>query len=192
MQTPADIRYFAAAAGFRLWLKRNHAKADVLWVGFHKRATGARSMTWPESVDEALCVGWVDGIRKRVDDARYTIRFTARRSGSVWSAVNIKRMRQLSDEQRVQPAGKAAFDKRRENRFGIYAYEQRSVELPEPYAKPFRTNKKAWEFFRAQPAGYRKTIGWWVVSAKQESTRLRRLHMLIADSAAGRRVGVLR
>ena len=92
----------------------------------------------------------------------------------------------------MQPAGKAAFDKRRENRFGIYAYEQRSVELPEPYAKPFRTNKKAWEFFRAQPAGYRKTIGWWVVSAKQESTRLRRLHMLIADSAAGRRVGVLR
>ena len=181
MKPPSAIRYFASAAGFRVWLKRNHAKSAELWVGFHRKATTRPSMTWPQSVDEALCVGWIDGIRKRVDDERYTIRFTPRRAGSVWSAVNIRRMDQLLAEERVLPAGKAAFAARRENRSGIYAYEQRGEHLPEPYGGRLSANKKAWDFWQAQPPGYRRTAGWWVVSAKQEATRERRLATLIAD-----------
>ena len=145
-------------------------------------------MTWPESVDEALCFGWIDGIRKSVDDLRYTIRFTPRRRGSIWSAVNIKRARELSDRGLMEPAGMAAFNARKENKSGIYSYEQRSAQLDVPYEKKLKQNKVASDFFYAQPPSYRKAVGWWVVSAKQEGTRLRRLEKLMKESARQKRL----
>jgi uncharacterized protein YdeI (YjbR/CyaY-like superfamily) len=180
--------FFATPADFGRWLGKNHATARELWVGFYRKHTGRASITWPESVDEALCVGWIDGIRKGIDAESYMIRFTPRRRGSIWSAVNIGRVEALTRENRVLPAGLAAFALRVENKSGIYAYEQRSEQLPEPYAGLLRGNRKAWEFFQAQPPGYRKTIGWWVVSAKRDETRRKRLEKLIAESAAGRRL----
>jgi uncharacterized protein YdeI (YjbR/CyaY-like superfamily) len=144
-------------------------------------------MTWPESVDEALCFGWIDGIRKRIDEDSYTIRFTPRRTRSIWSAVNIKRAGELNELGLMRPAGAMAFAAREENRSGIYSYEQRSHTLPEPYAATMKKSTTAWSFFQAQPPSYRKTSSWWVVSAKQEATRLKRLAELIEHSAQGRR-----
>ena len=136
----AAVRYFRSPAEFRAWLGKHHEKAPELWVGFHKRATGEPSLTWPESVDEALCYGWIDGVRKRIDDDRYKIRFTPRRKGSVWSAVNIRRVGELEAEKRMKPAGRAAFGLRKEKRSKIYAYEQPSAEIPEPYASELGRN----------------------------------------------------
>jgi uncharacterized protein YdeI (YjbR/CyaY-like superfamily) len=181
-------RFFASPAELRRWMEKNSGSAAELLVGFHKRASGTPSVTWPESVDQALCFGWIDGIRKNVDATRYTIRFTPRREKSIWSAVNTKRARELIELGLMHPAGQAAFEARRENRSGIYAYEQRLVELPEPYAGPMKKSPRAREFFAAQPPSYRKTAIWWVISAKQEPTRLRRLATLIADSEAGRHI----
>lgn len=188
MKDEGEVLYFPSPADFRRWLEKHHATEKALWVGYNKKGSGEPSLTWPESVDEALCVGWIDGIRKSVDDTRYKIRFTPRKPGSVWSSVNIKRVAELSEEGRMKPAGQKAFEARKENRSGIYAYEQRGEELPEPYAGRFRENQAAWDFYQALPPGYRKTINWWVVSAKQEETRLKRLEKLIAESAAGRRL----
>ena len=183
-----NIKYFKSASDFRRWLEKNHSTTQELWVGYHKKSSQQPSMTWPDSVDEALCFGWIDGIRKSVDDLRYTIRFTPRRQGSIWSAVNIKRARQLSDKGLMKPTGIAAFDARKENRSGIYSYEQRSAHLDGTYEKKLRKNKTAWEFFYAQPPSYRKAIGWWIVSAKQEATRLKRLERLIKESASRKRL----
>jgi uncharacterized protein YdeI (YjbR/CyaY-like superfamily) len=152
---------------FRRWLDRNHATARELWVGFYRKDSGRPSITWPESVDEALCFGWIDGIRKRVDEISYKIRFTPRRRGSIWSAVNIKRAGELDAQGLMQPAGLKAFAVRQENRSGIYAYEQRSAELPDQYGAKLKKNKAAWKFFQAQPASYRKVTAWWVLSAKK-------------------------
>ncbi len=180
--------YFETPAEFRAWLEQNHARTEALLVGFSKKGTGQPSMTWPESVDEALCFGWIDGVRQSVDANRYTIRFTPRKAGSVWSSVNIGRVQVLLDQGRMQPAGIAAFEKRRENRSGIYSHEQPSVAIPEPYLGIFRGNASAWEFFQNQPASYRKAASWWVVSAKQEKTRLTRLEKLVFCSAHAERL----
>jgi len=145
-------------------------------------------MTWPESVDEALCFGWIDGVRKRIDEERYTIRFTPRKKVSTWSAINIRRATELTALGRMKPTGLAAFAARREDRSRIYAYEQRADTLPEPFATTMAKNKTAWAFFTAQPPSYRKTLCWWVASAKQEETRIMRLDKLIAASAAKRRL----
>ena len=182
------ITYFRKPADFRKWLEKHHATKAELWVGYYKKGSGKPSLTWPESVDEALCFGWIDGIRKRVDDERYTIRFTPRRRGSIWSAVNTKRVGELKAQGLMQPAGLAAFQDRREYRYGIYSYEQRSATLPEPYLGQMKKNKAAWKFFEAQPPGYQKMMAWWVVSAKKEETRLQRLQKLIAQSAEGKRI----
>ena len=182
------IKYFKSARDFRRWLEKNHARMHELWLGYYKKRSQRPSMTWPESVDEALCFGWIDGIRKSVDDLRYTIRFTPRRRGSIWSAVNIKRARELRDKGLMEPPGVAAFDARKENRSGIYSYEQRSASLDGFYEKRLRQNKAAWDFFYAQPPSYRKATGWWVVSAKQEATRLKRLEKLIRESARRKRL----
>jgi uncharacterized protein YdeI (YjbR/CyaY-like superfamily) len=179
------IKFFKSPADFRAWLEQHHATMQELWVGYYKKDSGRPSMTWPESVDEALCFGWIDGIRKSVDEISYTIRFTPRRPRSTWSAVNINRVQELTRQGRMRLAGEKAFEARTENRSGIYAYEQRKPELDEPYSKRLRQNKEAWKFFQAQPASYRKTAGWWVLSAKKEETRLRRLEKLIEDSAQG-------
>jgi uncharacterized protein YdeI (YjbR/CyaY-like superfamily) len=180
--------FFPRPSDFRKWLEKNGASAKELLVGFHKKGSGKPSITWPESVDEALCFGWIDGIRRRVDDASYTIRFTPRKPTSIWSAVNIRRVEALAREGRMRPAGVKAFEKRRENRSGIYSYEQRRDRLEEPYASLLRKNEAASRFFEAQPPGYRKLMGWRVVSAKKEETRLKRLEQLIEASARGRRL----
>lgn len=180
--------YFKSGSDFRRWLDGNSTRVKELWVGYFKRTSGKPSVTWPESVDHALCYGWIDGIRKSVDATRYVIRFTPRKPTSTWSAVNIKRVRALRRQGLMQPAGAAAFLARRENRSGIYSYEQRPTELPGPSAALLRKSPTAQRFFDAQPAWYRRAAIWWVVSAKQESTRERRLRQLIEDSAAARRL----
>jgi uncharacterized protein YdeI (YjbR/CyaY-like superfamily) len=184
----ADVRFFKTPAELRRWFAKHHASEDFLWVGFYKKDTGEPSVTWPESVDEALAVGWIDGIRKRIDEQRYKIRFTPRRRGSVWSAINIARVEELAKAGRMRPAGLDAFALRRENRSGIYSYEQRAAALPEPYAAMLAANKRAEAFFAAQPPSYRKLACWWVVSAKQEETRSKRLGKLIDACVAGRRL----
>ena len=183
-----NATFFQTAPDWRAWLEAHHATAKELLVGYFKKDSGQPSITWPESVDEALCFGWIDGIRKRLDDSSYTIRFTPRKPNSVWSAVNIRRVAALTAEGRMQPAGLAAFAIRRENRSGIYSYEQRRDELPEPYRGTLRQNARAAAFFDAQPSSYKKAAGWWVVSAKKEETRLKRLQQLITHSARGERI----
>jgi uncharacterized protein YdeI (YjbR/CyaY-like superfamily) len=181
--TPRDVTYFPTPGHLRKWFAANAAKATELWVGFYKKPTGKPSITWPESVDEALCVGWIDGIRKPIDAERYTIRFTPRKPGSRWSPVNIKRVHALTEEGRMKTAGVNAYEARREYKVGNYSYEQRSPELPPEYEKLLKKNKAAWTFFSAQPPGYRKRVMWYVVSATQEATRLERLERLINDWA---------
>jgi uncharacterized protein YdeI (YjbR/CyaY-like superfamily) len=177
--------FFQQPTAFRDWLKKHHAKADLLWVGYYKRNTGRSSMTWPESVDEALCYGWIDGVRKSIDEISYKIRFTRRKPGSVWSSINIKRAQALIKEGRMQPAGLKAYQARKENKSGIYSYEQRSAELEKPYQQILKKNKAAWSFFQKQPPYYRKVVSWWIISAKKEETRLRRLEILTACSIKG-------
>ncbi|HNX49570.1 MAG TPA: YdeI/OmpD-associated family protein [Thermoanaerobaculaceae bacterium] len=180
--------FFATPSAFREWLGSHHAEADELWVGFYRKSSGRPSLTWPESVDEALCYGWIDGIRKSLDDLSYTIRFTPRRPGSIWSGVNIERAAALLENGQMQPAGLEAYEARRENKSGLYSYEQRGVELEEPYDRILRQNQAAWSFFQAQPPSYRKAVSWWIVSAKKEETRLKRLERLAAFSVQGRRL----
>ena len=180
------IKFFKTPDDFRRWLERHHATERELWVGFYKKDSGRPSITWPESVDQALCFGWIDGIRKSVDAQSYTIRFTPRQKKSTWSVVNIKRAGELAAQGLMQPAGLETFAARTENRSGIYAYEQRGERLAAPYEKALRQNKAAWKFFQAQTPSYRKLASWWVVSAKREETRLKRLAKLIEDSTHGR------
>lgn len=182
------VKFFKTPADFRKWLAAHHDSETELWVGFYKKDSGRTSITWPQSVDEALCFGWIDGIRKTIDEVSYKIRFTPRRQRSIWSAVNIKRVGELSEQGLMHQAGLKAFAARREYRSGIYSYEQRSPEMPAQYAKELKKNAAAWEFFQAQPPSYRKAMNWWILSAKQEDTRLQRLDKLIEDSAEGRRI----
>ena len=180
--------FFAAPTDLRRWFAENHAAASELHVGYHKKASGKAGLTWAESVDEALCVGWIDGVRHGVDDERFMIRFTPRKRASIWSAVNIARVAVLTAENRMLPAGLKAFEARQENRSSIYSYEQRSAHFDAAHETIFKRNPAAWEFFQRQPPSYRKKFVWWVVSAKQEATRLKRLEKLIAESAQGRRI----
>jgi uncharacterized protein YdeI (YjbR/CyaY-like superfamily) len=182
------LTYFRTPADFRRWLEKHHATSEELLVGFYTKDSGRPSITWPESVKEALCFGWIDGIRRNVDQESYSIRFTPRKRTSTWSAVNIKYAGELIEQGLMQAAGLEAFKARREYKSGIYSYEQRSAEIPEPYLSQIKKNKAAWKFFESQPAGYRKQMSWWIVSAKQEATRLKRLEKLIEESAARRRL----
>jgi len=181
-------KFFKTPADFRKWFEAHHVSAPELWVGFYKKTSGKPSITWPQSVDEALCFGWIDGIRKSIDDVSYKIRFTPRQRRSTWSAVNIKRAQQLIDQGLVRPAGLKAFAAREENRSGIYSYEQRTPELPNQYGKKLKKDLAAWKFFQAQPPSYRKAANWYVLSAKKEETRLKRLDALIEYSAKGQRI----
>ena len=181
--------YFANPDEFREWLEQHHDTARELWVGFHKKETGRPSLTWPQSVDEALCFGWIDGIRKSVSTEAYVIRFTPRKPTSIWSNVNIRKVEALVENGRMRPAGLRAFEARDAKKSGIYAFEQRKkARLAPVEEKAFRANKTAWKFFQAQPPGYRQIASWWVISAKRAETRARRLATLIDDSAAGRRI----
>ncbi|MDB5069712.1 MAG: hypothetical protein JWM87_823 [Candidatus Eremiobacteraeota bacterium] len=182
-------RFFATPAAFRRWLESNHESRDELLVGFHKKGSGKPSITWPEAVDEALCFGWIDGVRRSLDDDSYTIRFTPRKERSIWSAVNIARAEELIAEGRMRPAGLRAFERRTENRSQIYSYEQRDEAVLDHAAeREFRANAAAWTFFQSQPPWYRRTAIYWVMTAKKDDTRRRRLATLIDDSAHGRRI----
>ena len=188
-----QVLFFSTAEEFRDWLDRNHASEAELFVGFYKKASGKPSITWPESVDAALCYGWIDGVRNAIDELSYRIRFTPRKPSSTWSAVNVKRVAQLTKLGLMRPAGIKAFEARRGDKTGIYAYEQRkSAKLPPAYEKKFRANKKAWAFFQSQPPWYQRTATYRVISAKQEPTREKRLAQLIKDSAAGLSIKELR
>ena len=184
--------FFATPADFRRWLKKHHKSKDELLVGFYKKGSGRPSITWPESVDEALCFGWIDGVRRSLDEESYTIRFTPRRPGSNWSLINIRKVAALIRDGLMEPAGLEAFEKRDEAKSGVYSFEQREhAKLDRKAEAKFKANRAAWKFFQAQPPGYRKIAAFFVVSAKREETRERRLQRLIADSAAGRRIGLL-
>jgi uncharacterized protein YdeI (YjbR/CyaY-like superfamily) len=185
--------FFATPADFRAWLERHHQSDSELIVGFHKRGSGRPSITWPEAVDQALCFGWIDGVRRRIDDASYSIRFTPRKARSTWSAVNIKRMKELVEEGLVAPASMAAFERRADDRSAIYSYEQRkAAELEPDQERRLRADERAWAFFEAQPPSYRRAAIHWVTTAKKPETRERRLAQLIECSAAGEPVPPLR
>ena len=185
--------FFATPGDFHRWLEEHHETEAELLVGFYKKGSGRASMTWPESVDEALCFGWIDGVRRSIDAASYSIRFTPRRRGSNWSAVNIRKVHQLAALGRMRPAGLRAFEERDRGKDEKYSFAQEKMpELSADAEAQFQANAAAWQYFHSQPPGYRKTALWWVVSAKRETTRQRRLETLIEDSAAGRRIGLLR
>jgi uncharacterized protein YdeI (YjbR/CyaY-like superfamily) len=185
----APPRFFPTPQHFRSWLAKNHLRAESLWVGYYRRDSGRRSITWPESVDEALCFGWIDGIRKKVDDISYKVRFTPRRPKSIWSAVNISRVAVLTNEGRMQPAGVAAFARREEQKSRRYSFENRATaKLSAADQREFRCDAAAWKFFTSQPPGYRRLAAWWVVSARRTETRRARLERLIAVSRARRRI----
>lgn len=187
-----DAIYFASSDEFRAWLAEHHEREREVLVGFYKKHTGRPTMTWPQSVDEALCYGWIDGVRRSAGEEAYTIRFTPRKAKSTWSAVNLKRVPELIAEGRMQPAGLKAYEAREASNSRIYAYEQAdATAFDAAMEERFRANAAAWEFFQAQPPGYRRTSTHWVMTAKQEATRLRRLEQLIADSASGRRLDQL-
>jgi uncharacterized protein YdeI (YjbR/CyaY-like superfamily) len=182
--------YFASPAHWRKWLSDHYDTEPELWVGFYKRSSGEPSLTWPEAVDHALCFGWIDGIRKGVDARCYVIRFTPRRPRSTWSLVNTKRVQALTEQGLMRPPGLEVFRARTSS--GVYSYEQRkTAKLGRAFEATLKANRAAWQYFHAQPPGYRKTASWWVISAKREDTRLRRLALLIAASAQGRRIAPL-
>ena len=184
--------FFPSPAEFRAWLAQHHDKQQELLAGFYKVATGKASITWNESVDEALCYGWIDGVRKRLSDEAYTIRFTPRRPDSFWSKKNIASMERLLAEGRVQPAGLAAYQARKGEKSGAYSFEQaQAPELSPQHRAAFQAEQPAWEFFQAQPPGYRKTMIHWIMSAKQEKTQLRRLQRVIEASAQAQRVDLM-
>jgi uncharacterized protein YdeI (YjbR/CyaY-like superfamily) len=152
--------FFQTSTAFRKWLEQHHVKADAVWVGYYKKGSGKPSITWSESVDEALCYGWIDGVRQSIDDISYRIRFTPRKPGSIWSSVIIKRAQALIEQGRMQPDGFKAYRAKKENKSGLYSYEQRSVDLQEPYNTLLKENEAAWRFFQMQLASYRKTVSW--------------------------------
>ena len=182
------VRFFSTPADLRGWFDGHHATEREVWIGFHKTSTGTPSVTWSESVDEALCVGWIDGIRKRIDADTYKIRFTPRKPTSTWSKINMDKVAALKRAGRMRPAGLTAFEKRRPNKVGTYSYEQRKPELGEPYRGLLQKNTAAWTFFDAQPPSYKKMLAWYIHSAKKEETRLARLKKLEAASARGKRL----
>ncbi|MCO4291647.1 YdeI/OmpD-associated family protein [Solitalea sp. MAHUQ-68] len=179
--------FFATPADFRKWLEHHHQTETELLVGFYKVDSGKPSITWSESVDQALCFGWIDGVRKSLGKESYTIRFTPRRPSSIWSGINIKKVEELTKQGLMQSAGLAAFEKRTEAKSRIYSFEKDPVDLSAEFEKKFKANSKAWDYFQSQAPGYKKQVTHWVMDAKQEATKLKRLETLIAKSATGER-----
>ena len=185
-------KFFTSPEKFREWLERNHDGATELLIGFHKKSSGKKSVTYAEALDEALCFGWIDGVRKNLNETSYTIRFTPRKPTSIWSNINVKHVERLQKEGRMHRAGTEAYERRAPERTGIYSFENAPRELPPEYEKTFRQNKAAWKFFQEQPAGYKRLMVFRTVSAKKEETRLRRLKQLIESSEKGERMGILK
>jgi uncharacterized protein YdeI (YjbR/CyaY-like superfamily) len=186
--TAIKPRFFSTPPEFRAWLVTHHENAVELWVGFYKKGSGKPSITWPESVDEALCFGWIDGVRKSLGDESYVIRFTPRKPRSIWSNVNLAKVTSLIAEGRMTPAGLAAYARRDPARSGIYAFERETATFEPADRKLFEQNRAAWKFFEAQPAYYRQVATHYVASAKKAETRARRLAALIDHSAKGERL----
>ncbi len=184
--------FFSTPIEMRKWFKKNYLKEDELLVGYYKVSSGKPSITWSESVDQAICFGWIDGIRKSIDEQSYSIRFTPRRPKSSWSAVNIKKVEELTKLGLMLPVGLKAFEKRKEENSKIYSYEEQHEKFPKHYKKQLTANKKAWEFFNSQPPYYQRAVLRWVMSAKQETTKVKRFQSLIEDCAAGQKVGPMR
>jgi len=185
-------RFFATPADFRAWLQRHHATSSELLVGFHKVGSGKPSITWPQSVDQALCFGWIDGVRRSLGAASYTIRFTPRRARSIWSAVNTRRFAELEKEGLVAEAGRAAYQRRDEKRSGIYSFEQRKqLKFTPAQRKAFQAEAEAWAHFQQRPPWYQRAAIFWVTEAKRPETREKRLRELIAKCAAGLPIGLL-
>lgn len=185
--------FFETPDDFRAWLEQHHEQEDVLLTGFYRVATGKPSMTWEQSVEEALCYGWIDGVRKRIDDEAYTIRFTPRRPGSHWSQKNIDSVQRLIEEGRMQPAGMATYEARSEENSARASFERdEEPELSPELLARAEAQPDAWAFFRAQPPGYQRTLLHWVTSAKQTKTQMRRLDRILEVSAAGKRVDLMK
>lgn len=176
--------FFAKQSDLRKWLDKNHMKEAELLVGFYKVDSRKPSMTWSQSVDEALCFGWIDGVRQSIDKDSYQIRFTPRKPTSIWSAVNIRKVEELIKQGLMRPAGLASFENRKENMSKIYSYENAEAKFSSEFENQFKANKKAWDYFQSLAPSYRKPSMNWVMSAKQETTKLKRLNELIADSQA--------
>lgn len=188
---PTNIKFFKTQDALRKWLEKNHNKKDELWLGYYKKTSGKQSVTYAQAVDEAICFGWIDGIAKGIDEEKYCQRYTPRRPKSIWSAVNIKKVTELTKVGRMHEAGLKTFNNRDLNQAGLYSFEQKEITMPSAYIRKFKANKKAWQYFSNMPKGYQKTATWWVISAKQDATRLRRLDTLIKDSEAGRKIALL-
>jgi uncharacterized protein YdeI (YjbR/CyaY-like superfamily) len=186
------VTFFASADRFRRWLVDHHTTARVLWVGFHRKASGRGGITYPEALDEALCFGWIDGLRQRVNGSRYKVRFTPRKPGSTWSLVNTKRARELKKLGRLHASGLKAFAARDPRRTGVYSFENDARKLSPEYERRLRANPRAWKFFRSQAPWYQRTSSFWVMSAKREVTREHRLARLIEDSACGQPIPPLK
>ena len=178
-------KFFTKQADFRKWLEQHHTTENELIVGFYKVDSGKASMTWSQSVDEALCFGWIDGVRKSIDNESYCIRFTKRKPASIWSAVNIKKIEELTKMGLMRTAGVAIYEKRQESKSKIYSFEKDEVKLSPAFEKQFKSNKKAWDYFQSLAPSYKKPSTNWVMSAKQEATQQKRLNQLITDSEAG-------
>jgi uncharacterized protein YdeI (YjbR/CyaY-like superfamily) len=183
--------FFANSAAWRDWLASHHDASTECLVGFVKVTTGEANMTWSESVDVALCFGWIDGVRRRIDDRAYSIRFTPRKAGSIWSAVNVKKMAALRAAGEMTAAGERAFAERRDAKTAIYSYEREAGSFSDAEVAAFGRNEPAWSFFNKQAAWYRRTATHWVIGAKREATRIKRFEQLVTDSAVGRRLGHL-
>jgi uncharacterized protein YdeI (YjbR/CyaY-like superfamily) len=183
--------FFRGPEQLRRWFARNHTTKTEIWVGYYKKDSGKPSITWPESVEQALCFGWIDGVRKKVDEISYTNRFSPRQPKSNWSTVNIRRVGELTRLGLMADAGLAAFKARDEKRSGVYSFENRPQSLPWDLEKVFKANTDAWAFWTAQPPGYRRTLTWYVVSAVKDETRQSRLAKVIESSARGQRLGLL-
>lgn len=180
--------HFDTAQAFRVWLEKNHASAGELWIGFFKKSTKKQGATYAEALDEALCYGWIDGVRYSVDEMSYKIRFTPRKPKSIWSLVNVRHVQRLKKAGKMAEPGLKVYEAREQHRTGIYAFEQKRPGLSEKYKRIFRANVAAWQFFSSQAPWYQRTAGFWVSSAKQEETRQRRLAELMADSEKGKRI----
>ena len=187
-----EPRFFKTPGEWRRWLTANHKTERELWVGFHKLASGKPSVTYHQALDEALAFGWIDGVRKSIDVSSYVIRFTPRKTNSIWSAVNLARVRVLIDEDRMSPHGLAVYENRNKTRTNRYSFEQKTVALTPAQQRTFKANRDAWTFFSAQPPGYRRVATWFVVSAKKEETQERRLRTLIAESSSRRRIDFMK
>ena len=184
-------KFFKGPTEFREWLQIHHDKSKELFVGFYKKSSGKKSITYPEALEEALCFGWIDGVRKKIDEISYVQRFSPRKPRSIWSLINVRHVERLKSEGRMHSAGLAAYALREDKRTGIYSFENRPRELSPEYQKLFQKNKSAWEFFKTQPPYYQRTLSFYVMGAKREETRLRRLHLLIESSAKGKRHGLI-